>query len=86
MIYYKIQANNPDSAKQIIRTLKNSNTWVRVNGNPLEIYSATGNDHTKHVTGIANEFNATIAEITKDQIPPVDCPARWYTQKRIYQL
>jgi hypothetical protein len=69
MIYYKISAKEENSAKQIIRTLKNSHTWVRSNGNPLELYSATGNDHTKHVLGIATEFNANVSEIDKAQIP-----------------
>ena len=69
MIYYKIQAKEENSAKQIIRTLKNSRTWVRTNGNPLELYSATGNDHTKHVLGIASEFNASVVEIDKSKIP-----------------
>jgi hypothetical protein len=69
LIYYKIQAKESESAIQIIRTLKNSNTWARTNGNPLEVYSASGNDHTSHVLGIAKEFNATVAEIEKADIP-----------------
>jgi hypothetical protein len=69
MIYYKILAKEENSAKQIIRTLKNSHTWVRSNGNPLELFSATGNDHNKHVLGIASEFNANVTEIAKSEIP-----------------
>jgi hypothetical protein len=69
MIYYKIQAKEENSAIQIIRTLKNSHTWAKSNGNPLEVYSATGNEHQKHIPAIAQEFNATITEIEKDQIP-----------------
>jgi len=69
MIYYKIEAKEIESSKQIIRTLKNSRTWVRSNGNPLELYSATGNDHTSHVIGIANQFNARVKEIAKEEIP-----------------
>jgi hypothetical protein len=69
MIFYKIQAKEDSSAKQIIRTLKNSRTWVRTNGNPLELYSATGNDHTQHVLNIANQFNAEVKQIDKAEIP-----------------
>jgi hypothetical protein len=69
MIYYKITAKENESATQIIRTLKNSNTWVRSNGSPLELYSATGNDHTKHVLGIAGTYNASVTEINKADIP-----------------
>ena len=83
MIYYKIQASNPDSANQIIRTLKNSHTWAKVNGNPLEIFSATGNDHTSHVTGIAQEFNATVSQINKEQIP-VEIKAKGGIPRREY--
>ncbi len=69
MLYYKILATNPDSAKQIIRTLKNSKSWAKTNGNNLEIFTATGNDHTKHILGIAQEFGANITQIEKNQIP-----------------
>ncbi len=69
MIYYKIQAKEESSAKQIARTLKNSRTWVRSNGDSLELYSATGNDHVSHVRGIAQQFNAVAMEISKEDIP-----------------
>jgi hypothetical protein len=69
MLYYRITAKEEQSASQIIKTLKNSNTWARTNGNKLDIYACTGNDHTKHVAGIASQFNASVSQIAKEEIP-----------------
>jgi hypothetical protein len=69
VIYYRIKAKEESSAKQIIRTLKNSFAWAKTNGNPLEIYSATGSEHTKHIPEIATRFNADVEVIEPGAIP-----------------
>jgi hypothetical protein len=69
VIYYRIKAKEESSAKQIIRTLKNSFAWAKTNGNPLEIYSATGSEHTKHIPEIATRFNADVEVIEPGVIP-----------------
>lgn len=70
MNYYRIDVKEVESATQIIRTLKNSRTWVRSIDDPLVLYAATGNDHNSHVEEISKEFNAVSQKINKSDIPP----------------